>query len=230
MPEKRCSLGFSCASMMMFPGLDPGDCDNYEACKEAAKLMPRQNFELTRVSEIDDPELRETQRLRYERIRVNRHSCALMMLLDRGDPQSIESLGIAELMNQINSLMPAIQTALNHYSNYYIAPEKVEAHSYNVKRPRGVYSYNKLASPNAIFEPAERDAKVKVIHLSHDDDPRNLEARQGIERRNKLSQARTQLQIAQAALMQALNLIAGSSGITIEEARTAATREELTTE
>ncbi|MBD1892914.1 hypothetical protein [Coleofasciculus sp. FACHB-SPT9] len=43
--------------------------------------------------------------------------------------------------------------------------------------------------------------------LSHDDDPRNIEARLGFERRNQLTQARTKLKEIQKRLTQALDLL-----------------------
>ncbi len=44
-------------------------------------------------------------------------------------------------------------------------------------------------------------------HLSHDDDPRNIEARLGIERCNQLTQARTKLREIQDRLADALELL-----------------------
>lgn len=45
-----------------------------------------------------------------------------------------------------------------------------------------------------------------MIHLSRDDDPRNLEARKGITRMHKLIAIREQLQMAQAAIVEAIAL------------------------
>ena len=67
--------------------------------------------------------------------------------------------------------------------------------------------YNKLTSKEAIFNLVERTQKVKVLHLSHDDDPRNIEARAGIERRNQLTQARTKLKETQERLIDVLELL-----------------------
>ncbi len=69
-----------------------------------------------------------------------------------------------------------------------------------MKRYGKVYQYNKLTAQTAIFEPSEREERVLVIHLSHSDDPRNEEARAGIERRNQLTQLKTQLQLMDRAL------------------------------
>ncbi|MBD1935576.1 MULTISPECIES: hypothetical protein [Cyanophyceae] len=92
-------------------------------------------------------------------------------------------------------------------NGFYIAPESIEAHQYSVKRPSGAYLYNKFTSKEAIFEPSQRTQKVKVLHLSHDDDPRNIEGRLGIERRNQLTQLRTKLREMKIRLMDAQSLL-----------------------
>ncbi len=102
----------------------------------------------------------------------------------------------------------------------------MNAHRYNVKRPgriyrneegqlcqeRRIYWYNKLTASRAIFKPsedalpeegAEEKRSVKAIHLSHDNDPRNVEGRLGLERRNRLMAIHTQLQVAANALAEA---------------------------
>ncbi|MBD2241866.1 hypothetical protein H6G35_35670, partial [Aulosira sp. FACHB-113] len=75
----------------------------------------------------------------------------------------------------------------------------------------GVYGYNKLTADEPIFEPSEKQEKVRVIHLSHDDDPRNTEARLGIERRNQLTCVRTLLAKAVELLQEAANTISEQS-------------------
>jgi hypothetical protein len=113
-----------------------------------------------------------------------------MMLMSRGCPQTLDSLGLSSLLTSIESQIAEMRLQLESFANdRYIAPDGCEAHRYNVKRPSGVYWYNKLMSRRAIFEPEEHSTNVKVIHLSYDDDPRNSEGRMGIERRNRLSQA-----------------------------------------
>jgi hypothetical protein len=89
----------------------------------------------------------------------------------------------------------------------YIAPIGCEAHKYDVRRGTRRFWYNKLTARVAIFAPAAKEEQVKVIHLSHDDDPRNFEGRRGIERRNALLQAKTQLNTAVAALESAVELV-----------------------
>ena len=111
-----------------------------------------------------------------------------MMLMSRGCPQSIDSLGVSEAIASVESRLSQLWLQLGEYEGegVYIAPPGCEVHGYNVKRPSGTYFYNKLTAETAIFEPSKKRQKVRVIHLSHDDDARNLEAREGIERRNKL--------------------------------------------
>ena len=221
MPQKRCGLGFDCGSMMLLPGLDPGDCENYKTCGAAIRLTPQEEFEIIRIREIEARELEEE----YERYReimwVNRHTCALMMLMSRGAPQTPESLGLVEPLNQIATKITELQAQLNHFQGQYIAPQKCEVHTYNVKRLGETYEYNKLTASEAIFEPSEKTEKVKVIHLSRDHDPRNLEGRAGVDRRIKLTQARTQINVALQALHAAGELLTeGSSLQGILEART----------
>ena len=193
MPQKRCGLGFDCASMMLQPGLDPGECENYATCGSATKLTPEEEFELIRWREIQAQE-RQQQWERYrETIWVNRYQAALMMLMSRGCPQTPESLGVVDLLTNLATKVEEVRSQLPQFQGQYIAPEKCEAHTYNVKRFSSVYCYNKLTAAEAIFDPSEKNQKVKVIHLSNDYDPRNSEARLGIERRNTLTQVRLML-------------------------------------
>lgn len=207
MPRKRCGLGFDCGAMMMAPGLDPGECPNYKVCGHATELTPEEAFELVRVREIEEQERHERSQQIYETIRVTRHQAAVMMLMARGNPQTPDSLGLSELADLIASDVDQIGSLLERARNCYVAPEGVEAHQYNVKRPGGTYWYNKLTAETAIFEPAERTEKVRVLHLSHDDDPRNLEGRLGVERRIRLTQARTQMRVIAQALTETLMLL-----------------------
>lgn len=131
-----------------------------------------------------------------------------MMLISRGCPQTLDSFGFPDSLTSIESQLAELRSRLESFAgDQYIASEGCEAHCYNVKRPSGTYWYNELTSKRAILEPEEQSAKVKVIHLSHDDDPRNPEGRLGVERRNRLSQVQTQIQIAEKALQQSIYLI-----------------------
>lgn len=213
MPKKRCGFGFSCSSMMLQPGLEPQDCPNFKTCGSVSDLTPEEEVELTLARQ------QEWERV-YERIRISRQQAAVMMLRARGCPQSSESLGITDLLAQLEGQLEQVRSLVREVEQAgYVAPEGVEVHAYNVKRPRrvrtdagtevqpAVYWYNKLTAKEAIFAPEERQGGVKVIHLSHDDDPRNLEARDGVGRRNQLLQVKTQLKMAQAALEAAARLV-----------------------
>lgn len=215
MPRRKCGFGFSCAAMMLQPGLEPKDCPNYETCGSASELTPEEEVELIRVREVQRQETairwqeaqQQWERVQ-ERIRVSRHWAAVMMLMERGCSQSPEDFGVVDSMTSIEVRLQELRSRVAQFTEgCYIAPDNCEAHRYNVKRPSGTYWYNKLTSREAIFEPEEREEKVKVIHLSYDDDPRNTEGRLGIERRNRLHQLQTQFQIAEEALEQANTLL-----------------------
>ena len=196
MPKKRCGFGFSCGAMMLQPGLEPGDCPNYFTCGAAQEYEVGELFELVRVGEEG-----------WERIRVTRQQAAIMMLMSRGNPQNLDSLEVNDLISEIELSLQALKERLNQFENVYIAPEKTEVHQYNVKRREKTFWYNKLASKEAVFKPVEQRSLVKVLHLSHDDDPRNIEVRLGVERRNQLIQVRTKLKEIQSRLADALDLL-----------------------
>jgi hypothetical protein len=208
MSRKKCGFGFSCAAMMLQPGLEPKDCPNYRTCGSASELTPEEEVELIRVREVQRQEAEQQWERIQERIRVSRHGAAVTMLTERGCSQSLENLGVIDSIEALAVRLQELRSRTEQLTQgCYIAPDNCEAHRYNVKRPSGTYWYNKLTSREAIFEPEEKEEKVKVIHLSHDDDPRNVEGRLGIERRNRLHQLQTQLQIAEGALEQASALL-----------------------
>ncbi len=196
MPKKRCGFGFSCGAMMQQPGLEPGDCPNYFTCGAVQEYEMGELFELVRVGEEG-----------WERIRVTRQQAAIMMLMSRGNPQDLNSLEVNDLISEIELSLQALKERLNQFEDVYIAPEQTEVNQYNVKRRGKSFWYNKLTSKEAMFKPVEQRALVKVIHLSHDDNPRNIEARLGVERRNQLTQARTKLKEIQSRLADALDLL-----------------------
>ncbi len=221
--QSKCRLGFSCAAMMMQPGLDANDCPNRQTCREMVRYEPDQRATFTRRVRS-----RRNRRVR-ESIDLSRHEAAVMMLMGRGCPRSIEDFGLLESIDNLVASLTTLRSKIETYREHYIAPEGCEVHEYNVKhdsveyvrdetgellrnetgepqsRPvRIAYAYNKLAATRPIFEPAIEPRQVKVIHLSKDDDPRNLEARRGIERRNRLSMLRSQLRSLETAVNQSL--------------------------
>lgn len=213
MAEKRCGLGFSCASMMQQAELRVEDCPNLQTCGVAHRLEPDAEFELVRGGSEGE-----------ERFGVTRRNAAAMMLLSRGCSQVVASFGVSEQIAELNEQLSHLADELSQYEGTYIAPAGVEAVTYSVKRPGRIvktpegmfretreYWYNKLMSQRAIFAPAERSRQVKVIHLSKDDDPRNQEGRRGVERRNQLNQIATQLRIVKGAILRARELAVQSS-------------------
>lgn len=136
--------------------------------------------------------------------------------MHRVRPESVASFGLAEQITALTTELNQLTEAIAQSDGHYITPDEVEAVAYSVKRPVGVmqtsegsvqqynvYWYNKLMSQTAIFAPVENDRPVKVMHLSKPDDPRNIEGRQGVERRNQLTQIATQLWIAESAILRA---------------------------
>jgi hypothetical protein len=205
--------------MLLQPGLEPMDCPNYQTCGSASELTPEEEVELIRVREIER-QVRATQyqeahqrseRIR-ETIRMSRRSAAVSMLKQRGCPQPLSDFGLNETLVSIEHQIQTFRSLIEQIADSYIAPDNCEAHRYSVKRPSGTYSYNKLTSREAIFGPATEPNPVKVIHLSHDDDLRDIEGRLGIERRNRLHQAETQLKIAEAAIEAAIALLTEQRG------------------
>lgn len=180
--RKKCAFGFSCAAMMQQPGLLSSDCPNADTCGLISDLPEDYSITFYRRTVVDGQFERQA-------ITLTGRQAATFMLLSRGCPQYLQDFGTLTALDNMTRVIDNLRShLLENYDGHtqYIAPLETETHTYNVKRPRGTYQYNKLASPVAIFEPSEKTEKVKVIHLSHDDDPRNLEARAGIERRNKL--------------------------------------------
>lgn len=206
MPQKICGLGFDCASMMLQPGIDPGDCLNYSQCGAAKKLTSEEEFELIRIrTEQDRERLLEIQRIE-ETIRMTRREAAIEMLMHRGCPQSPQSLGVKNSLEALDNLKSALTQVMEAIAGEYIAPESVEIHAYYVRRPWGRYKYNKLTAADKIFAPSEKREPVRVIHLSHSNDARYLEACKGVSRRNRIMKARTLIQNATSLLQEAINI------------------------
>jgi hypothetical protein len=194
MSSKKCGLGFNCAALLRQPGIKPGACPNYHACRTAGDRPDDERFELF-IDSQPTP--------------VTATQAATLMLRLRGDAQSPENLGLWEEIEAMTQQMKALQQHLQkiEQQKQYIAPEACEVHRYTVKRPAGIYEYNKLASSQALFEPSWEVDAVKVIHLSRDGDPRERVARAGIARRNQLLKARTLLKQASSLMETAIELL-----------------------
>ena len=222
MPKKKCGLSFDCASMMIQPGIDPVDCLNYQTCGAAYELTPDEQLELIQIRERQREEAQQERERIEERILVSRKQAARMMLMSRGCPQSLDSLGITHVITGFTEQLSHLSQVLSQVTlDQYIAPKGVEVHKYNVKRNKKVFEYNKLMAAEAIFKPVEKTRvvrkngqkitrsveAVRMIHLSRDEDARNIVARESIELRNKLSKVETLLKNAQQLIDEASNLI-----------------------
>jgi hypothetical protein len=197
-----CAYGFSCASMMMAPGLTAEDCPNKNICGTIRQLTDEDRVELHYARIENNVRTIDT-------MITNGRDAALYLLSTRACPQTPASLGITETLDRLRSTLSQLEETIAQLSeDCYVAPIGVEAHRYLVKRPYGVYQYNKLTSKEAIFPPQEREESVKVIHLSSDYDSRNFEGRAGIERRNRLLAIRTAIDTAEALLDRAIEAAA----------------------
>lgn len=195
---KRCTFGFDCAAMFLEPGLLPKDCPNLFTCKGLPNLAPDTQARIRRVMGLEGDRTLEI-------LALYSNEAARLMLLMRGNSQTPNSLGAIAAIDQLQATLTRMRNQLDNYGpTTYIAPTNVEAHTYSVKRPSGSYQYNKLTALEAIFEPSERTEKVKVIHLSHDDDPRNTEAKAGIDRRNKILQLAAKLNAFEQSVREVL--------------------------
>jgi hypothetical protein len=180
--------------MMMEAGLTAGDCPNRDICGTIRQLTEEDRVELHYARIEHNVRTIDT-------MITNGRDAALYLLSTRACPQTPASLGITETLDRLRSTLSQLEETIAQLSeDCYVAPIGVEAHRYLVKRPYGIYQYNKLTSREAIFPPQEREDSVKVIHLSSDYDSRNFEGRAGIERRNRLLAICTAIDTAEALL------------------------------
>ncbi|ESA37354.1 hypothetical protein N836_03345 [Leptolyngbya sp. Heron Island J] len=202
MTRKYCPFSFSCETITQTPRLVASQCPNLGACSELAKLDGDSKAVHLRVAAEDQGP---------QSLSVSASSAATLMLRQRGCPQDMESLGIRALMEALQASMAELETQMTQfkesYSGQYIAPEGTEVHAYAVKRPYGTYWYNKLAAHREMFQPQTQQRLVRHIHLGKTGESRHTVAQAGIERRNQLTKARTQLMAAKTALENAMAIL-----------------------
>ena len=201
---KVCAYGFSCASMLLLPGLTAEDCPNKEVCGTIIQLTEEERVELYAAR-------MENNRRVVRNIMMSPQGAAERLLRDRGCPQTAETIGIEESTVALIDAIAQCQELVADLTSSYVAPPSVEAHRYLVKRPYASYQYNKLTSKNAIFPPQQEENPVKVLHLSRDTDPRNILGRSGIERRNRILMLKTQIEKATELLTTAHSKIEATS-------------------
>ena len=204
---KVCSYGFSCASMLLQPGLTAEDCPNKDICGTIIQLTEEEEAELYAAR-------MENNRRVVRTVMMSPQRAAERLLRDRGCPQTAETIGIEESTVALIDAISQCQELVEQLTSSYVAPPGVEAHRYLVKRPYGTYQYNKLTSKKAIFLPQQEEQEVKVLHLSRDTDPRNILGRSGIERRNRILLLKTQIEKATELLSKAMESV---EDVSIEE-------------
>ena len=160
---------------------------------------------------------------------IRSHEKVVSTLERRRKGQDYSDFGVRECISLIEKKLQQLRSNLHnncYLKRDYIASEGVEVNSYSVKHPpssnfpqgtspeeirknQKVYLYHKLKSKTAQFRSEkENGEKSKVIHLGKSNDEKNIQARLGIERRNRLSKIRTKLIQAETALKEAEELAA----------------------
>ena len=201
---KVCQYGFSCATMLLQPGLTAEDCPNNKVCGTIIQLTEEERAELY-AARI------ENNRRIVQTVMMSQQGAAQRLLRERGCPQTAETIGIEESAVALISAIATCQEMIAELTSSYVAPPGVEAHRYLVKRPHATYQYNKLTSKSAIFPPQQESNPVKVLHLSRDTDPRNILGRSGIERRNRILLLKTRIEKATELLSAAMETIEATS-------------------
>jgi hypothetical protein len=209
MAEIRCAYGFSCAAMMIAPGLSAADCPNKDTCGTIRVLTGDETVDL-RYGYIENGERA------IAIVSLTSREAALRLLRERGCPQTPASLGVADALARLRSRIAELEQTIADLNADYIAPSEVNALRYSVKRPWGTYQYNKLLSKSAIFPPQQQQTRVKDLHLSVDRDWRNIEGRAGIERRNRLLAIVTLIEQANRLLDRASDTGSGSIADVVE--------------
>lgn len=201
---KICSYGFSCASMLLQPGLTAENCPNRVVCGTIIQLTEEEQAELYAAR-------MENNRRVVRTVMMSPTRAAQRLLNDRGCPQTAETIGVEESAVNLIDRIATCQEMIAELTSAYVAPPGTEAHRYLVKRPYATYQYNKLTSKEAIFPPQQEEQFVKVLHLSRDTDPRNILGRSGIERRNRILMLKTQIEKATDILASAMESIEATS-------------------
>ena len=160
------------------------------------------------------------------------HESSADRLISFGNHQSFQSFCIKEKISQLEESLSKLKLHLSNLNRGYIAPKGVEVHSYNVKHTlsgkssegssleeiekcQKIYKYHKLTSKIPQFKkPLDKSNSVedngkknsKVIHLRKRCIEDYIQARLGIERRNRLSKIKTQVEQAEIALWKAEKL------------------------
>ena len=136
---KICSYGFSCASMLLQPGLTAEDCPNQAVCGTIIQLTEEEEAQLYEAKI-------ENNRRVVQTVLMSPQGAAQRLLRDRGCPQTYETIGAEESIVALIDRIAQCQEMIADLTSSYVAPPGVEAHRYLVKRPYATYQYNKLTN------------------------------------------------------------------------------------
>ena len=120
MPTKLCAYGFSCASMLMQPGLTASECPNQKICGTIIRLTDEERIEVYQGRW-------ENARHIIETVEMNGAEAADYLLASRGCPQGPQSLGVAATIEGLRSAISQLEDTITELSDSYIAPVGIEA-------------------------------------------------------------------------------------------------------
>ncbi len=109
MPILMCAYGFSCASMMMAPGLIAEDCPNKTVCGTIRQLTEEERVELHYARIENNVRTIET-------MTIDGHSAALYLLSTRACPQTPASLGVTATLDRLHSTLSLLEETIARLS------------------------------------------------------------------------------------------------------------------
>ncbi len=230
-PRQQCPYGFTCNRYPWGVYKFTKDCKYYRDCKRVVKTLIKVSSERDRYEEYideiaeDSKDGRASKYKGIERYRgsykqrslllkaIEKHERSVFFLRERGNHQSLKSLGVSEKIEKAKKSLKQLESQLKMFERGYIAPEEVRMKAYNPRQdlhegqqPK-TYDYYKLQSTTAQFKPEKKaNAKCKSIHLGKVGDEKYVQGKLGIERRKRLLKIRTQLIRAVKAIEEAAEL------------------------
>lgn len=155
---------------------------------------------------------------------IKKHECSVISLREYANHQSSKSLEIIKYISEVKELLEQLESQLETFDRGYIAPVGAEFNTYNTKRrpniefsaendsqteyykPK-VYKYCMLRAKTDLFKSkGKAKLKCKSIHLGEIGSEKDIQARLGIEKRNRLLKIRTRLIRAVEAMKEAAKL------------------------
>lgn len=227
-PNRKCPYGFTCDRHPWGVNKHTKDCKYYSDCKRIVKKLIEVSDKKKCHKEYIDDEIAKDSKdygdeaSTYKGIErgkgtyqqsswfleaIEQHERAVISLRERGNHQSLESLGVSEEIEKAVESLKQLESKLRTFNRGYIAPEGVKMKAYNQQQQSKTYDYYKLQSTTAQFKPERKaNPKCKSIHLGKADDEKYIQGKLGIERRKRLLKIRTQLIKAVKAIEEAAKL------------------------